>query len=74
MESSDPLLGRTYSPYIIAQAYMRTGDQERALEWLEKAYREHDSGLVSVAVDPMFDPLRSNARLQEILRQMKLAK
>lgn len=62
------------SPYIIAQAYMRTGDQERALEWLEKAYREHDSGLVSVAVEPMFDPLRSNAQLQEILRQMKLAK
>jgi len=62
------------SPYIIAQAYMRTGDQEKALEWLQKAYREHDSGLVSVAVEPMFDPLRSDARFQELLAQMKLAK
>ena len=60
------------SPYIIAQAYMRTGDQEKALEWLEKAYQEHDSGLVSLAVEPMFDPIRPNARFQEILRQMKL--
>ena len=60
------------SPYIVAQAYMRTGDQEKALEWLEKAHQEHDSGLVSLAVEPMFDPIRPNARFQEILRQMKL--
>jgi hypothetical protein len=52
---------------------MRTGDQEKALEWLEKAHQEHDSGLVSLAVEPMFDPIRPNARFQEILRQMKLA-
>jgi CRISPR/Cas system-associated endonuclease Cas3-HD len=61
------------SPYIVAQAYMRTGDQEKALEWLEKAHQEHDSGLVSLAVEPMFDPIRPKARFQEILRQMKLA-
>ena len=60
------------SPYIIAQAYTRTGEQEKALEWLEKAYQEHDSGLVSLAVEPMFDPIRPNVRFQEILRKMKL--
>jgi serine/threonine-protein kinase len=59
------------SPYIIAQAYMRTGDRERTMEWLEKAYQEHDSGLVSLAAEPMFDPLRSNLHFQEIVRQMK---
>jgi serine/threonine-protein kinase len=61
------------SPYIVAQAYMRTGDQEKALEWLEMAHQEHDSGLVSLAVEPMFDPIRPSARFQQILRQMKLA-
>jgi hypothetical protein len=59
------------SPYSIAQAYMRAGDEEKTLEWLEKAHDEHASGLVSVAADPMFDPVRSNPRFQEILRQMR---
>jgi serine/threonine-protein kinase len=59
------------SPYSIAQAYMRAGDPEKTLEWLEKAHEEHDSGLVSLAADPMFDTVRSDSRFQGILRQMK---
>jgi tetratricopeptide (TPR) repeat protein len=59
------------SPYSIAQAYMRAGDPETTLDWLEKAHDEHASGLVSLAADPMFDQVRSSPRFQEILRQMK---
>jgi eukaryotic-like serine/threonine-protein kinase len=62
------------SPYSIAEAYMRIGDGEKAIDWLEKAYDEHDSGLVSLGVEPMFDPVRSDPRFQEILRRMKLTK
>jgi eukaryotic-like serine/threonine-protein kinase len=60
------------SPYSIAEAYMRIEDKEKAITWLEKAYEEHDSALVSLAVEPMFDPLRSDTRFKEILRRMKL--
>jgi serine/threonine protein kinase/tetratricopeptide (TPR) repeat protein len=60
------------SPYSIAEAYMRIGDKEKAIDWLEKAFDEHDSGLVSLGVEPMFDSLRSDPRFQEILRRMKL--
>ena len=60
------------SSYSIAEAYMRIEDKERALTWLEKAYEEHDSGLVALGVEPMFDPIRSDPRFQEILRRMKL--
>jgi len=35
---------------------MRVGEKQKAFEWLDKAYEEHDSGLVSVAVEPMFEP------------------
>jgi len=52
---------------------MRLGQKDRAFEWLEKAYEDHDSGLVSIAVEPMFDPIRSDPRFKDILRRMKLA-
>jgi eukaryotic-like serine/threonine-protein kinase len=61
------------SSYSIAEGYMRLGEKDKALEWLEKAYQEHDSGLVSIAVEPMFDPVRRNARFVDIVRRMKLS-
>jgi serine/threonine protein kinase/tetratricopeptide (TPR) repeat protein len=61
------------SPYSIAQAYMRMGEKEKTFSWLEKAYEEHDSGLVSLAVEPMFGPIRSDPRFKDLLQRMKLA-
>jgi eukaryotic-like serine/threonine-protein kinase len=61
------------SSYSIAEGYMRLGQKEKALEWLEKAYQEHDSGLVSIAVEPMFDPIRASSRFVDIVRRMKLS-
>jgi eukaryotic-like serine/threonine-protein kinase len=61
------------SSYSIAEAYMRMGEKEKAFDWLEKAYEEHDSGLVSLAVEPMFDRVRSDPRYRDILRRMKLS-
>src|SRR6266446_4146776 len=61
------------SPFSVAEGYMRLGQREKALEWLEKAYEEHDSGLVSIGVKPMFDSIRSEPRFKEIVRRMKLA-
>src|SRR5712692_5903080 len=43
------------SSYDIAVIYARMGEKEKTLTWLEKAYDEHDSGLVSLAVDPLFN-------------------
>jgi eukaryotic-like serine/threonine-protein kinase len=61
------------SSYSIAEGYMRLGQKEKALDWLEKAYQEHDSGLVSIAVEPMFDPIRASSRFVDIVRRMKLS-
>ena len=61
------------SPYDIAQIYARMGDREKTLTWLEKAYGQHDSGLVSVAVDPLFDSVRSDPRFRDLLRRLKLS-
>jgi eukaryotic-like serine/threonine-protein kinase len=60
------------SSYSIAESYMRMDQKQKAFEWLEKAYEEHDSGLVSLAVEPMFENLRPDPRFKEILRRMRL--
>src|SRR5258708_2072376 len=59
------------SSYSIAESYMRMGEKQKAFEWLEKAYEEHDSGLVSLAVEPMFESIRLDPRFREILRRME---
>ncbi len=64
---------RYVSAYSISEAYMRMGEKEKAFDSLEKAYDEHDSGLVSVAVDPLFDSVRSDGRFRDLLKRMRLS-
>jgi len=61
------------SAFSIAEAYIRMGEKGKAFDWLEKAYDQHDSGLVSVAVEPVFDSARSEPRYRDILRRMRLS-
>ncbi len=44
------------------------GETEEALDWLERAYREHDRGMVNLKVH--FDPLRSDPRFDDLLRRI----
>jgi TolB-like protein/Tfp pilus assembly protein PilF len=64
---------RYVSAYSISEAYMRMGEKEKAFDSLERAYDEHDSGLVSVAVDPLFDSVRSDGRFRDLLKRMRLS-
>jgi len=54
-----------------AQIYAQWGNIPTALEWLETAYRVHDTGLVQLKVDPMLDPLRQEPRFKAIERKFK---
>ncbi len=49
-----------------AQLYVRTGELERAMDALEKAFARRESALAWVRVDPSFKPLRGDARFQRI--------
>ncbi|HEY7514077.1 MAG TPA: hypothetical protein VIC87_06345 [Vicinamibacteria bacterium] len=49
---------------------MRLGEEDRALEWLERAYARRDKGLVYLKVEALLDPLRSRPRFQGLLRRM----
>ena len=55
----------------IALEYLNAGEYDLAIDWLEKAYEEHDPSLPYLGL-PEYDPLRSNPRFQELLRKMNL--
>jgi eukaryotic-like serine/threonine-protein kinase len=59
-------------PLFLGVIYTALGDNDQAFSWLEKAYREHDSFMVRLKVEPGLDPLRSDPRFQDLLRRMKL--
>jgi hypothetical protein len=46
------------------------GDAERALDWLETASRAGEGDMVMINASPVFDPLRSEPRFQELLARM----
>jgi TolB-like protein/Tfp pilus assembly protein PilF len=56
----------------IAVAHVGMGDKEKAIAWLQKAYAEHSIS-TALKVDPIFDPLRSDPRFQELMRRVGLA-
>ena len=58
--------------YPIGEAYARLGDAEQALAWLEKAFEEHDSRLVALKVDPVFESLRANSKFKDLTRRVGL--
>lgn len=49
-----------------AQLYARVGELDRAIESLEHAYQKREGALAWVNVEPSFQPLRSDARFQQI--------
>jgi serine/threonine-protein kinase len=62
-----------FSPFAIALVYTGLGEQDRALDWLDRAVRERSIGVGGIGSDPIFDPLRSNSRFAELLRRIGLS-
>jgi hypothetical protein len=51
-------------------AYIGLGEKNRALGWMERAYEEHDQGMVYIKAYPGWDALRSEPRFQALVRRM----
>ena len=54
----------------IALVHVALGDRDRAMIWLNKAYEARFNP--SILLRPAFDPLRSDARFQDLLRRIGL--
>jgi TolB-like protein/DNA-binding winged helix-turn-helix (wHTH) protein/Tfp pilus assembly protein PilF len=59
------------SPYYFAIVYLGLGDNEQAMNWLEKAFADRSNGLVFMRVEPELDRLRSNPRFLALQQRLK---
>jgi hypothetical protein len=55
----------------VAVLYARLGNQEKPIEWLLKAYQAHAPEMGGLAGNPRWNPLRSDRRFIELMRQVK---
>jgi serine/threonine protein kinase/tetratricopeptide (TPR) repeat protein len=60
------------APYFFAGIHIGLGENDRAIEYLEKAYEEHSHWLIYLHIDPSMDGLRDNPRFQDLLRRVGL--
>jgi len=60
----------SFASSYIAIVYAGLGQKDRAFEWLEKAYAEHDSFLSVLQVYPAYDSLRSDPRYASLLSRL----
>lgn len=62
-------------PLAVVLAYLRFGDNENALLWLDRAVDHQEKGLMIFAVpvaSPILDPLRRDPRFQHVIDKMGL--
>ncbi|MEO6723825.1 MAG: protein kinase [Blastocatellia bacterium] len=60
------------SPIYVARIYVGLSNQEKAFAWLQKAYEERSDHLLSLKIDPIYDPLRADPRFAELARGIGL--
>ena len=58
--------------YQIAEVYAWRGERDPAFDWLQRAYTQHDGGLIQIKYDRLLTSLRNDARYAALLRQMNL--
>lgn len=66
----EPAPDQYVDPYQIVFIFTALGEKEKALDWLEKAVRQHTALIMKV--DPYLDPLRSEPRFQQLLAEAHL--
>jgi len=74
-EALKKALERARTEYVredmIAQAFMRLGDRERAIEWMVKAAASNSGGIIGLETWADYAPIRSDPRIQAIIRRIK---
>ena len=61
---------RYVSWFYVAAIHAGLDEKDQAFACLEKAYAQHEQGLVVINREPMFDPLRSDPRFADLLRRI----
>jgi len=65
-------LRRDGDEYMLAYLCAGLGRKDEAIGWLEKMYERNRRGLFLLKAEWAFNPLRSDPRFQDLLRQLRL--
>jgi TolB-like protein len=57
-------------PYLRAVVYLGLKDHENTYAWLDRAYEDHSPFLISLATDPKWSAMRSDARFEALWNRM----
>ena len=68
------VLARDTDPFDIAVAYAQVNENDKAIDYLQKAFASRDSQVQIINVDPRFDNVRNDPRFQEMVRKLNLPK
>ena len=60
------------SPVELATVHISLGNNDRAIDWMEKAYEERRGWMAYLNVHPVVDPLRNEPRFKVLVRKMGL--
>jgi serine/threonine-protein kinase len=63
---------RFVTPFGIASFHAVAGETAEALDWLERAYEQHDGTMTFIKIHPRLDSLRAEPRFRALLAAMKL--
>jgi eukaryotic-like serine/threonine-protein kinase len=60
------------APHFFVGIHIGLGENDRAMDWLEKSHEDHSHWLIYLHIDPSMDSLRSNPRFQDLLGRVGL--
>jgi hypothetical protein len=63
---------RDVGAFQIATVYAYRTETDKAFEWLERAYKQRDTGLLWLKVEPLLNNIRNDPRYVELMKTMKL--
>ena len=58
------------SAFQIAAVYAWRGEEDRAFEWLDRAYDQHDAGMPRLRYDPTLATLHDDSRFAALVKKM----
>jgi tetratricopeptide (TPR) repeat protein len=71
-DAQSPTYPVAVAPYEIALVYSALGQTDEAVRWLERAFERSDPAVVQIAVDPLLSTLRSDHRVQTVIKKLNL--
>jgi tetratricopeptide (TPR) repeat protein len=58
--------------WSIATVYAQRNERDEAFKWLDRAYSQHDGGLIFLKIDPLLKNLHNDPRYTAFLNKLHL--